>query len=455
MSKVPGHMSVTQIWRLAAVLALALVAAALLCAGADAETAVTAQALADDGAFLPYAPPPSEPAGLCLVDTGVDLNPDTQSEVVERTAIDGGSGDDVSPESHGTVLAMMAGAPADGWGMVGTAPGAIRIVSVRILEPGQSTFPFSSYASGITACLEMRKRYDIKVINLSLGNAEEATGQDQEALANGVERAENYGVAVVAAAGNDDGGPVEYPAAYPLVLSVGASDAVGGALCAFSNRGAALRLTAPGCDLDGADPLTGAPNYNYWQGTSEASVIAASGLAALESYLPALSPQAAEEYLTGARAGEALDIGQAFRNAGLGQIVAAGEAAEPRAEPQHNSALTPAPESAPSGPTEPATRLPRPRVRFERLRGRVTLVFSGQPRGARAQVHFLGRRGRSRPLSVVRTLSGAFSMLRIPVRVLAVSVRYTDPYEIERDSAWTTLRVTRPARSGRGLRRRR
>ena len=62
-----------------------------------AETTITAQAVADDGAFLPYAPPPAQRGGLCLVDTGVNVNPDTEGIVVDRTAIDGGSGEDVSP----------------------------------------------------------------------------------------------------------------------------------------------------------------------------------------------------------------------------------------------------------------------------------------------------------------------------------------------------------------------
>jgi hypothetical protein len=79
--------------------------------GAHAETAITAQAVADDGAFLPYAPPPAQLGGLCLVDTGVNVNPDTEGVVVDRTAIDGGLGEDVSPTLHGTVMAMMAGAP--------------------------------------------------------------------------------------------------------------------------------------------------------------------------------------------------------------------------------------------------------------------------------------------------------------------------------------------------------
>ncbi len=217
-----------------------LLALVLPAARAGAETGVTAQAVTDNGAFLPYAPPPAQLAGLCLVDMGVNLNPDTEGVVVERTALDGGSGGDVSPTLHGTVLAMMAAA-ANGWGMVGTAPHAVQIVSVRILEPAQTTFPFTAYSSGITECLELRHKYNIRVINLSLGTAESPSAESYEALVNAVERATNYGVAVVAAAGNDDGGAVEYPAAYPRVLSVGATDTQGGGFCSFSNRGEGLR----------------------------------------------------------------------------------------------------------------------------------------------------------------------------------------------------------------------
>src|ERR1039458_7289646 len=292
---------------------------ALFPAAAGAESGTTTQAVADNGAFLPYAPPPAQLAGLCLVDTGVNLNPDTEGVVVERTALDGGSGGDVSPSLHGTVLAMMAGAPANGWGMVGTAPRAIQIVSVGIVEPGQTTFPFDAYAAGITACLRVRQQHNVRVINLSLGTSESPSGEGYEALTNAIERATNYGVAVVSAAGNDDGGAVEYPAAYPRVLSVGATDTQGGGFCSFSNRGEGLRLLAPGCDLDGAEPTTGAANYDYWQGTSEASAIAAAALGALDSYQPGLSPEAAEKDLTEGDNG-VLDIAEAFRNAGLRAI---------------------------------------------------------------------------------------------------------------------------------------
>ena len=434
---------------LAALLALLLPAAT-----AGAETAVTAQAVADNGAFLPYAPPPAQLAGLCLVDTGVNLNPDTEGVVVERTALDGGSGEDVSPNLHGTVLAMMAGAPANGWGMVGTAPRAIHIVSVRILEPGHTTFPFSAYAAGITECLQLRHKDNIRVINLSLGTAQSPSGEGYEEVGNAVKEASDYGVALVAAAGNDDGGAVEYPAAYPGVLSVGATDTQGGGFCSFSNRGEGLRLLAPGCDLDGAEPATGAPNYDYWQGTSEASAIAAAALDALDSYQPGLSPEAAEKDLTEADNG-VLDIAQTFRNAGVGAVVAAGEAAEPGAQSSSTPGSSPQPVT-PLATMKLTQPFGRPRARLKRVRHRLVLALTGRPSEARVQVRYLGHRGRSRRLSVLRTLHGAFTSLTLPPSgVVEVSVRYTDPYDLERASPWTTLRIpasasaTTKARRGR------
>jgi hypothetical protein len=407
---------------------------------ARAETAITAQAVADNGAFLPYAPAPAQLAGMCLVDTGVNLNPDTEGVVVERTALHGGSGGDVSPTLHGTVLAMMAGAPANGWGMVGTAPHAIQIVSVRILELGRTIFPYSAYASGITECLELRHKYNIRVINLSLGTSEGRSAEAIELVGNAVERAANYGVAVVAAAGNDDGGPVEYPAAYPGVLSVGATDTQGDDFCSFSNRGEGLRLLAPGCDLDGADPATGEPDYNYWQGTSDSSDIAATALAALYSYQASLSVEAGEDYLTGADNG-VLDIAQTFRNAGLGAVVSAGEAAEPGAQTASTAGSSPQP-VAPLTAMTLTRPFARPQARLRRDKHRLVLSLTDRPKEAEAEVRYLGHHGHSRRLGILRTLHGSFTNLTLPTSGVAeVSVRYIDPYDVERASPWTTLRI--------------
>jgi hypothetical protein len=76
--------------------AAALVAGPLApIAGADqAPTAVltvTAQAQQANATFLAYAPPPTGGAGaLCLVDTGVNTNPDTNPGLIGSYAIDNG-----------------------------------------------------------------------------------------------------------------------------------------------------------------------------------------------------------------------------------------------------------------------------------------------------------------------------------------------------------------------------
>src|SRR3954454_13630341 len=100
---------------------------------ADAEyKTTTSQAVAAHAEWLPYAPPPPNgAAAVCLVDTGVDLNPDTASNVIARIALDGGDPSDLSDSKHGTEMAMVMGAPINGWGMVGAWP-QVRIVSVRL-----------------------------------------------------------------------------------------------------------------------------------------------------------------------------------------------------------------------------------------------------------------------------------------------------------------------------------
>lgn len=406
--------------------------------GAIAETAITAQARADGGAFLPYAPAPAQPVGLCLVNTGVNVNPDTESVVVDREAIDHGGGEDVSPSSHGTVLAMMAAAPINGWGMTGTAPGAVRIVSVRVLEAGQTAFPFSSYAAGVDMCASLPTSYHVRVINLSLGSTEPASDEDGERLLAAIERASDYGINVVAAAGND-GSTLDYPAAFPAVMSVGATDTSTGVMCSFSNMGPGLDLLAPGCELDAADPSSGATDSNYWQGTSESSAIAAAALAALEAYRPDLSSSAAEELLTGSDAGK-LNIAHAFSDAGLGQIVADGEAAAAGAtavQERQNS-----PQSvAISNSMKLTARFARPRARLRRVRHGLRLVIAERPSEAVAQVRLLARRGRARRQQIVRTLQGRFASLGLPRGLSAVSLRYVNSYDAARSSAWETLAI--------------
>jgi serine protease len=94
----------------------------------------------------------------------------------------------------------------------------------------------------------------VKVINLSLGGPGES-----RALREAIERAVAAGVTVVASSGNDDASSVDFPAAFPSVIAVGAVDQRK-VRARYSNYGSALDLVAPGGDLRRDDDRDGFPD---------------------------------------------------------------------------------------------------------------------------------------------------------------------------------------------------
>ena len=98
---------------LAALLALAALAASPSVASAEIER--PAQAEATNGLFLSYAPRPDDEGAVCLVDSGIDENRDTDDGIIERTSVagDGSSGEDGdTDERHGTFDGHGRGRPA-------------------------------------------------------------------------------------------------------------------------------------------------------------------------------------------------------------------------------------------------------------------------------------------------------------------------------------------------------
>ncbi len=235
--------------------------AALGCAGSAraAELTITAQAVAAHGEFLTQAPPPPTQGVLCLVDSGVDVNPDTEPILVGRESIHGGTTDDVTGYHHGTYVAMVAGAAANGWGMVGAWP-QLRVLSVRVLPEGSEHLSADAYRAGIFRCVQAKtvRGVDVRAVELALGGpATDRPESELAEIADAVAYARQNGLVVLSAAGND-AGAVNVPASIPGVVAVGATDRAG-ALCAFSSRGADVDLTAPGCDMDVAMAPNGDP----------------------------------------------------------------------------------------------------------------------------------------------------------------------------------------------------
>lgn len=168
--------------------------------------------------------------------------------------------------AHATsVAALAAGAANDANGV---APAAA-ILSIRVTGPDGSGDVFS-VARGIYAAVQA----GAQIINVSLGGYATST-----VLADAVDYALSANVAVVAASGNDQAAHLVWPAAYPGVVSVGATDALG-KQALFSNSGPSLQLTAPGYAIKTVGP---GGTRILFSGTSASAPVVSGAIAALLS----------------------------------------------------------------------------------------------------------------------------------------------------------------------------
>jgi subtilisin family serine protease len=223
---------------------------------------------------------------LAIIDSGVDVtHPEFKGRLVTgHDFVD----NDTTPEDlcgHGTHVAGIAAATGNnGIGIAGIDWKA-RIMPVRVLD-NDCNGTFEDVAKGIVWSV----KHGAHVINMSLGSC----GPSQ-LLEYSTYYAYFHGVAIIAAAGNRSSfcSAVLYPAAYPRVLAVGATDQ-NDQRAYFSDTGAALDVVAPGMDILSTTPMKGSfllkglfmPNqYGLLDGTSMSSAFA-SGAAALLAGLP-------------------------------------------------------------------------------------------------------------------------------------------------------------------------
>ncbi len=427
------HIVVRRIIGTAAVLAAGLLACLALSARASAEVGVpagTVQQAAANALFLQYAPAPATPGVICLVDSGVDPNPDTTPILAGSYALSPNTNteDELAalnpplpgghPDGHGTYMAMLAAAPANGWGMVGLAPTSVRVYNIKALAAGQTTFAFSEYSAAIEYCQDLSSSMPVTVVNLSLGSSTQPSGSETQNLENYVQSANAHGLSVVAAVGNESG-PVQAPADVPGVLGVGASDANPanlGVMCSFSNRGAGVALLAPGCgsqtEPDGggngieiAFSDDGSPAWA--NGSSYSGEIVSAAEASMRAYSPTLSYSQAQGCLTSTlTGGGGLDVAAAFNACGLGQIVSEGMAAYQAANASPTQPTNTGPPAATLIPSKPAG-LPKPKItKITFKHHALTITVADIPKGLRLQLVVQARTGRGRLITLAQTTTG-------------------------------------------------
>jgi PKD repeat protein len=101
----------------------------------------------------------------------------------------------------------------------------------------------SGYVSDIIAGIEWAVENGADIISMSLG-----TTSDVQSFHEACDVAWNNGVLLVAAAGNEGGSPVIYPAAYSSVIAVSATNSDDN-LASFSSTGPEVELAAPGVNI--------------------------------------------------------------------------------------------------------------------------------------------------------------------------------------------------------------
>jgi hypothetical protein len=269
------------------------------------------------GAIVPPdLTPPSSFAPIGLVDDVVDAK---VADVSQVKVLKNSPGKVLNlrsedPVEHGTEVASVAAGRADGKGVLGIAPGA------PLLSWGYKTMECAEIAEGILALADA----GAKVINLSFESIRDENDPDDDGRCQRMElaiaAAYGSGALVVASAGNSrkEGDPVEYPGAYPHVLTVGATG-LDDRPDPESSTGRGLDLVAPGeaipvalpaaLDRDGtADGLT------RQDGTSFAAPMV-SGVA---SWLIAARPKLAPSQYADLLRATATDVGAAGWDARTG-----------------------------------------------------------------------------------------------------------------------------------------
>jgi serine protease len=187
---------------------------------------------------VPSLPDGFDPIKVCVVDTGYGLgHPDLPQANVTGTDTVSGKWDE-DGHGHGTHCAGTIGA------IGGNDEGVVGVIK----SPLEFTFHIgkglsnsgSGSTSGVLAAVQGCAEAGAKVISMSLGG-----GGFSQAAHDAYKNHYNDGILVIAAAGNGGNSAYSYPASYPHVMSVAATDS-GNNKAGFSQYNDQVEIAAPG-----------------------------------------------------------------------------------------------------------------------------------------------------------------------------------------------------------------
>lgn len=224
-------------------------------------------------------------AKVAVIDTGIDRDhPDLKGNLVGCVNFIQSWKTCEDDNGHGTHVAGIIAAQNNNLGVVGVAPQA-RLYALKVLDRRGS-----GYLSDIIEALDWSAANGVGVINMSLG-----TTSNVQSFHDAIIRVAGRGITQVAAAGNSgpDATTVTYPAKYPEVVAVAATDSSNN-VASWSSRGPEVDLAAPGVSITSTYRGNG---YRVLSGTSMASPHVAGVVALRLALHPGQSPQSIESLL--------------------------------------------------------------------------------------------------------------------------------------------------------------
>ncbi|REK77390.1 S8 family peptidase [Paenibacillus paeoniae] len=213
---------------------------------------------------------------IAILDTGVQSNhPDLQGKLLSgKNIVDQKKAPD-DDVGHGTHVAGIIGASVNNGEGVAGISWYNKMLPVKVLDNSGAGSTYS-VAQGIIWAVDN----GAKVINMSLGNYAQA-----DFLHDAIKYAYERDVVLIAASGNDNTERPGYPAAYPEVFAVAATNN-NKEKASFSNYGDYIDVAAPGDSIASTYPGS---QYAALSGTSMASPHVAALAGLIRSANPALT----------------------------------------------------------------------------------------------------------------------------------------------------------------------
>lgn len=197
---------------------------------------------------------------VAVIDSGCALHPALKDAVADHRNFSSDS-DVHDTLGHGTHVCGVIGART---GLAQGIAHQCRILSLKVL--GHSGMGSNE---AVATALRHAVEANVDIVCMSLGSP-----RPDDRVHRQIQRAVAAGITVVCAAGND-GGAVNYPAAFGETIAVGAVDREG-RVCEFSSRGREITVAAPGADITSTWLAGG---YATVSGTSMAAPFVAGVLA--------------------------------------------------------------------------------------------------------------------------------------------------------------------------------